>query len=155
LYVDINAVPELRHSPAAQDLRCSAAFQAELGRLAMGSNVDYAAVMGLKRQVLQACAETFEQAGSERRSAYNAFAARQHDLTSYAEFRAAHDQLPETATYHRYAQFVADEQLALAAGQRDGRAGLYLDFPVGVAPRRVRRLGRAGAVRLGGRRRPA
>jgi 4-alpha-glucanotransferase len=152
LYLDIDALPELRHCPAAQETMSSPAFRAELDRLARDANADQGAVMAAKRQVLESCAEMFEAAGTDRRSAYDEFVARRPDLASYGQFRAFDEQRPgwrnwdvtaeelaaiadpATARYHRYVQFAADEQLAAAADRRDGRAGLYLDLPIGVHP---------------------
>jgi 4-alpha-glucanotransferase len=152
LYVDVDELPELTQSSRAQSLVSSAAFRADLETLSRRPDVDHAAVMSHKRRILALCAEAVMAEPGARREAFEAFVAEHLELDGYAEFRAADEAQPgwrswptapgtvpagidaDAARYHRYVQFVAAEQLAAAADQRPGRAGLYLDLPVGVHP---------------------
>ncbi len=152
LYVDVDELPELTDSARAQALVSSAAFRSELDELSWRDEVDYRDVMAHKRQVLALCAQQLVHSQGARRDAFEAFLSEHPELASYADFRAADEKEPgwrtwavpagelpgavdeHAALYHRYVQFVAAEQLADAAQRRDGRAGLYLDLPVGVHP---------------------
>jgi 4-alpha-glucanotransferase len=155
LHVDVDALPELATAPEAQQLVRSAGFRADLDRLRAQPTVDYAAVMAAKRAVLELCAESLCRQPSDRRDEFDGFVKGHSDLERYADFRAADEMLglpwsqwsaepgalPDLggqaagSRYHRYAQFVAAEQLAAVADRTAaGRAGLYLDLPVGVHP---------------------
>jgi 4-alpha-glucanotransferase len=153
LFIDVMAVPELSRSRAA-DLIDSTSWRRALAALSALPAVDYAAVMARKRQVLERCAEALFAAPSDRRAEFDRYLAAHPALASYADFRAAGEQLgsrwtawgsepgtlpagavdPTVSGYHQYVQFVAAEQLAEAAAASGDRAGLYLDLPVGVHP---------------------
>jgi 4-alpha-glucanotransferase len=152
LYVDVESLPELDQAQAGRTLIDSTAFQSDLESLRAGKLADHGPVMAHKRVVLEACADALTAWPGSRRDEFEAFVKGHPELESYADFRAAEERLgvpwrtwPTTAgspdadtdasRYHRYAQFVAAEQIAAAADRRGGkRAGLYLDLPVGVHP---------------------
>jgi 4-alpha-glucanotransferase len=91
---------------------------------------------------------------SGRLDAFERFCVERRRLEDYARFRAAGERwgvdwrrwpMPsrdgrlsdaevdtEAAAYHRYVQWIAEEQLATLS--RSGPGGLYLDLPVGVHP---------------------
>jgi 4-alpha-glucanotransferase len=155
LFIDVPALPELAGSASARSLLGTATFRDEVESLARLPRVDYAAVMQHKRQVLELCAaQLFDSSGS-RRAEFDRFLTSQPQLLAYADFRATAEQLgnrwrnwpsqpgalparaanPAARSYHLYAQFAAAEQLdATASATESGRAGLYLDLPVGVHP---------------------
>ncbi|MBV9869788.1 MAG: 4-alpha-glucanotransferase [Frankiaceae bacterium] len=148
LYVDMAALPEIAADPdvAAQ----VGAVQPQLDRLRALPSTDHGAVMARKRRVLEACARALVSTPSDRRDEFDRFVKTHPELDRYADFRATDEalgpwqgwsepagQLPQVAgrdtavLYHRYAQFVATEQLERAASHG---SGLYLDLPVGVHP---------------------
>ncbi|MDA8310631.1 MAG: 4-alpha-glucanotransferase [Actinomycetota bacterium] len=145
LYVDPTALPELEASPDARDLLGSEAFRQALASQRRNALVDYPASMALVRRVLEPLARALFSKPSARRDALEAFARERPDLVEYSRFRAgaeaqdagasratsrATSRLPEdeTARYHLYAQWVADQQFAAAAG------GILCDLPAGVHP---------------------
>lgn len=147
LYIDPTAEPELAAAPEAADLVASAAFRQELARHRRSSLVDYPAAMDRRRRVLEPMARALFAGRSARRDQLARFAGARPELVAYARFRSAAetgtaqearrrhpgapsglDDLDEGARYHLYVQWVADRQLAEAAGR------LYLDLPVGVHP---------------------
>jgi len=151
LYVDIERLPELEICPEARELLASAGFQRRLARFRSAPRSDPAGILAAKRQVLELLSEALAASPSSRRSALEAFLAARPEVEGYARFRAAMETLgrpwpawdgagagrtPRGATeerrvrYHCYAQWVADTQLAEAAGH----CGLYMDLPVGVHP---------------------
>lgn len=151
LYVDVEQLPELEIAPGARRLLASAGFRHRLARLRSGPLSDPSASLVAKRQILELLAEALASTSSQRRDALEAFAARRPEVEAYARFRAATETLGRPWTdwagagphripagsaderrvrYHRYAQWVADSQLADAAR----RGGLYLDLPVGAHP---------------------
>jgi len=151
LYVDVERLPELEIAPEARTLLASAGLRRRLARLRSAPSSDPAATLAVKRQVLELLADALAAGPSPRRRALEAFLAERPEVEAYARFRAATETLgrPWTAwagarpgripvgaaderrvRYHRYAQWVADSQLAEAAT----RGGLYLDLPVGVHP---------------------
>jgi 4-alpha-glucanotransferase len=141
LYIDPGELPELESCGEARALLDSGVFSQARESLRRNALVDYPSSMALVRQVLEPLARAVCSTASPRRDALEAFARARPDLVAYACFRAGaqyasgpvssgasvlpHD---ETARYHLYAQWVADQQLAACAG------GLYLDLPAGVHP---------------------
>jgi 4-alpha-glucanotransferase len=155
-FVDVTAAPELQQCEAARRVLESAAHAASVAALREAKLVDYAAVMRLRRAVLEPLARSFfDGALPARRAAYGRFLATRPGVMEYARFRAASEthRTPwlhwpaaerggsltaaidlDRVQYHAYAQWLAHEQLGAAAGAGRGRgAGLYLDFPVGVS----------------------
>jgi alpha-1,4-glucan:alpha-1,4-glucan 6-glycosyltransferase/4-alpha-glucanotransferase len=155
LYVDLQALPELQTSPAAQAALASSEVQAEIERLRAMPLVDHRAEMALRRKLFAPLAEAMFERGGPRLAALEAFAASRPELVDYARFRAAQDKAgapwdrwepaakagvlrdadldPGALRHHIYAQFCCHEQLtALATRASAGGLGLYLDLPVGV-----------------------
>lgn len=154
IHVDVTHVPELEVCPEARELLGSESTASELAELRGSPTVEYARIMALKRWVLELLSGSVT---GDRRSALDAFAASDPLVEDYARFRAAGERLgrpwmrwPEaqrTGTltegdfderayrYHRYAQWIAHEQLEALADKADGGTGpLYLDLPIGVSP---------------------
>jgi 4-alpha-glucanotransferase len=155
LFVDVEALPEYAGSAAARTVAEDRGFQLSLAELRKLPLVDYAQVMTAKRRVMEICAAELLATDGCRRNDFENFVAGHPELSDYADFRAATERLdrrwpqwsgppgrvpdgavdPAARDYHRYAQFVATEQLDAAAESMPGqRAGLYLDLPVGVHP---------------------
>ena len=152
LHVDVTEVPELAVSAEARDLLASPGVASELARLRASETVEYQAAMALKRRGLERLAAAVT---GRRREAFEAFARSDPLLDPYARFRGACDRLgrpwsawPEgprsgrlssadvdedSAAYHRYAQWIAHEQLDRLAGKA-GVGPLYLDLPIGTNP---------------------
>ena len=151
LYVDVERLPELEIAPEARRLLASGAFRRRRARLHSAPLADPAATLAAKRQILELLADALAGSSGRRRRALEAFVAQRPEVDAYARFRAATETLDEPwakwaggrpgripagaaderrVRYHRYAQWVADGQLAEAAD----RVGLYLDLPVGVHP---------------------
>jgi 4-alpha-glucanotransferase len=151
LYVHIEGLPELEIAPEARRLLASSAFRRRLARLHSDPRSEPSETLVAKRQILELLAEALAVSASPRRDALEAFLAQRPEVEAYARFRAATETLGRPWTqwsgarpgripagaaderrvrYHRYAQWVADAQLAQAAA----RGGLYLDLPVGAHP---------------------
>jgi 4-alpha-glucanotransferase len=147
LFVDPTAVPELDHCPEARRLVSSTVLRGGLEGIRGSALVDYPAVMDAQRRILELLADALHAEPSRRRTELERFMAEHPELEAYAAFRAASDAagkgagaaLPEGAVdqrslaYHRYAQWVASQQLA-AVGMEHPGTGLYLDLPIGVHP---------------------
>ena len=152
-HVDLGSLPELE----SQD-RFATRARAEMVSLGRnggtgagpGRRADVAAVLRLKRPVLELLARSLNEGSNTRRKAYEEFVAGRPELRDYARFRAACESagpfwqewsgpleggLPvssvdeDAVRYHLYAQWVAGEQLGASR-----RSGLYLDMPIGVHP---------------------
>jgi 4-alpha-glucanotransferase len=151
LYVDVERLPELEIAPEARRLLASSGFRRHLTRLRSTPRADPRATLAAKRRILELAADALASSSSPRRAALEAFVAERPEVEAYARFRAATETLGRPWTqwagarpgripagaaeerrvrYHRYAQWVADGQLAEAAA----RGGLYLDLPVGTHP---------------------
>lgn len=151
LYIDVETLPELGTCPPARRLLASSPLCRERDRLRCAGLADPVATMAAKRRVLELLSAAIFAGGSARRTELEAFVAACPQVLPYARFRAAAEaaggvppapegqgrgrgDLPADddplVRYHLYVQWVADAQLAAAAG----RSGLYLDLPVGVHP---------------------
>lgn len=154
-YIALDKVPELAACTAARELLGSAPVLKEVASWRRAREIDYRRQMALRRRVLELLAEhCFRQRG-ERWESLQRYAAAHPALDDYARFRAAGERLasvwpqwPERLRqgriepgdydepafrYHRYVQWIADEQLSgLAKKLREGGPGLYLDLPLGV-----------------------
>jgi 4-alpha-glucanotransferase len=137
LYVDLAAVPELAGQPRPE---------------AVGTtHLDHRATMAARRRALESAATRVRGA---RQRAVQRFEADHPEVQAYARFRATVElhgtdphQWPERARhqqtvvdearerYHRYVQFLLDEQLrGIGNAMRARGQSLYLDLPVGTHP---------------------
>ncbi|HNQ87545.1 MAG TPA: 4-alpha-glucanotransferase [Verrucomicrobiota bacterium] len=154
-YVDLERVPELAAcAPARQRIR-SAAFQARLRSLRQAGEVDFGALMALKRHVLEPLSRSFFARPSARLHAFEQFLDDHPHLADYARFRAVQEQRgrvwrrwparlrqgslgdddcqPPLREYHLYVQWLAHTQLARFSEQARRRGvALYLDMPLGT-----------------------
>jgi 4-alpha-glucanotransferase len=118
--------------------------------------IDYRRVMAQRRATLEKLArQFFTLAGSPRRNEFEAFCRSNPELDTYARFRAVVDrqrsgwkQWParlrdgviqngdfdaDAFDYHRYAQWIVQEQLQHTAKRMESAGGaLYLDMPLGL-----------------------
>jgi 4-alpha-glucanotransferase len=148
LFIDVTAVPGWSGDGAA--------LAAEIAACRASDVVDYRRIAALKRRELQRA--MVHAAGDPGvRSALEQYAGGHPRVDDYARFRAVGDRrregwrawpqrlrdgvlrdgdyAHEDFEYHRFAQWQADAQLAIAAGSRgDGAAALYLDMPLGANP---------------------
>lgn len=150
LYLDLQAIPEFRHSQKAQSLIGRTEWRAARDGLAALPLVDQAAVWALRVPLIDALAAAFPNDGT-RRADLQGFLNRRPKVREYAAFRARMEREGTTwptwaasdleqdwndPIFRRYVlcQFWADEQIR-ALG-RDclgwGLKGLYLDLPLGV-----------------------
>ncbi|MDI6853603.1 MAG: 4-alpha-glucanotransferase [Deltaproteobacteria bacterium] len=95
LYLDLQEVPELSASPAAQHLLANPEFQAAKARVQASPLVDYEEVFRLKRQILGPLYEAFqaqhdgEQPKTARGREFSKFVAEKNEiLQKYAEYTA-------------------------------------------------------------------
>lgn len=154
-YIDLNQVPELHQSAAAQELLQSPAIVAERQSLRNGELVDYRRQAKLQRQVLEPlCRACFDENGT-RRAELERFVQQRPEVEQYALFRAVADRQragwmhwpdelqnrPFEATdydesarrYHIYVQWIVQQQLGrLIDRAEQSGVGLYLDLPLGV-----------------------
>jgi len=149
LYIDAARVP---------GFAADASFTAEAERLNGASHVDYPAVSALKHRALETAYAAFRAQSGNPQAAFQAFRAEGGGaLERFCLFEALHEhfdgqpwpQWPvgfqgpeapdaiafadahtERITYHAFLQWLADNQLAEAAG---AGAGLYRDLATGVA----------------------
>lgn len=156
-FLDIDRIPELQTSEAAQQLMQSASFEAEIKRLREAPLVNYKSGMALKRRVLESLADTLLAGENQRRTLFEEFLRGHPVLQDYARFRAAHERHripwqawparlrdgtvqdgdfdPRVCHYHSYVQWLAHQQLHhFAQSARRAGPGLYLDLPLGVHP---------------------
>ena len=156
MYLDISAIPELVHCPAARELIASSGFQQQLAELRSSRLVDYPRLMKLKRQVLELLSECLFQSGTSRRAELETYLQQHPRLADYAAFRATGDRQrsswwcwpeplrsgtldesqydPRDLRYHLYVQWLAEAQLrAVQEVAATTGPGLYLDLPLGVS----------------------
>jgi 4-alpha-glucanotransferase len=156
VFVDVEQVPEAR-TPAVAALLRSDDVRKAVRSLRRPQFADHAGVMALKRRILEACAAELDRARSDRRQAHRRFVRSHPALDDYARFRAetelrgagwpawsgpARDgslgsstRTVDAVRYHRYVQWLAEEQLSRAVDHgRTGGVGLLLDMPLGVHP---------------------
>ncbi len=155
-YVHLESLPELSRCPEAAGLMESEEIRTILDGADRDEFVDYRAVMGVKRRVMEKLAGVIDVVPG-RRGAFEAFVRETPDLASYARFRAATERQgagwrrwpdrlrggeirdadvdPGAVRYHLYAQFAAHEQLA-AVRRKAGEKSvlLNLDHPLGTHP---------------------
>ena len=157
LFIDLTVVPELRQCPSADRLLLSAEGQQRLRGLRSATEVDYAGISEIKRQLLSEMAGLFFSSTmpGQRRARFDRFLERHPEVDAYARFRAAlrrhgapwsqwpahmrngeirrTDYDPAVHRSHLYGQWLAHEQLeGVAEGMRRNDMYLYLDLPLGV-----------------------
>lgn len=151
VYVDALRAPEMDRCPAAQRLIDSPEFQRSIRDVRSSADIDYRAVMKLKRRVLEELARC---AGKIEEPAPGS-APGKPDAFDYASFRATMERQgrswrewperlrsgkltpadydPRIRDYYLYAQRIAEEQVEnLSEQARRAGVGLYLDFPLGT-----------------------
>jgi 4-alpha-glucanotransferase len=156
-YVDVTRISELEDCPAARTVLGSREFQREVEHLRSHSLVDYRGVMAIKRRVLEELARCLLTKRSRRYEEFASFVEGQAEVDRYARFRAVSERRPEpwpgwplalregeilpgeydeeAAQYHRYAQWVVQEQMeGLSRTARDRDLRLFLDLPLGAHP---------------------
>ncbi len=155
-YVHLESLPEFARCSEATGLLESGEVRALLERVARDEFVDYRAITGVKRKVMERLARAVDGVPG-RREAFEAFVRETPDLTAYGRFRAATERQgrgwrqwlgrlrtgqivdgdvdPGAVLYHLYAQFAAHEQLA-AVRRKAGEHSvlLNLDHPLGTHP---------------------
>ena len=156
-YIDLDSLPELDSEDRWAAMAREATQSAKRGPVGAGTgtgtggkHADIAAVLRLKRPILELLAKSLYESSSARRKEFEEFLHTRTHVLEYARFRAAgestgarwHDwpggrsrELPNSSLdedavrYHLYSQWVCDQQLA-----ESSRSGVYLDIPVGVHP---------------------
>lgn len=160
LMIDVDAVPLAARSPAFQAFRADPAVAAALDAARACELIDYPKVSDLKYQALALIYDDFlQQPDAPENAAFEAFCvAGGARLARFAEFSALHETMgglpwntwpapfqnpaspeveafalanAERVTFHAFLQWLAEEQLAAAAGAVPG-VGLYRDLAVGV-----------------------
>lgn len=136
VYLDPSRTPEFRRSRRLREYVRSSRFRRRVARLERLPHVDFPAVARLKREVVERMLDEFAVAPVSRRRAFRRFVRRTEGLEEYSRFRAAREADPARAeTYHRFVQWLSDEQLrGVAARLRRRGVALGLDLPVGVHP---------------------
>ncbi len=157
LFLAVEEIPELKVCNEARRLVASPDFQATLDRMRRSPLVDYRHNMAVKRQVLEMLARSFLRGRGPRRDRFERFLKSRPSLDDYACFRATCEKqtvvwhkwpkrlregpwqrgdFDEAARrYHRYVQWLADEQIARVSRKaRSKNLALYFDFPLGVHP---------------------
>lgn len=145
VFLDVTKAPEWsQHEDAGAVAERDTLHQSDL--------VEYRRVMKLKRSRLSAFSKR-----ADNNAGFKRFLETKPEVERYAVFRAACEKYgvpwwnwpeharneelkgtdlnPESVTYHKYVQWLAEEQLAAAACEApNGEQEIYLDFPVGVHP---------------------
>jgi 4-alpha-glucanotransferase len=156
LYLDPRRLPEADESSAVRRLLESPDLLHEIAVLRATPQVDYRALMIVKRRVLEEMAQRFFARPSDpRHDSFERFARDKPDLADYAAFRAVGDRRgepwqswperlreghlapadydEEDRRYHAWVQWACDEQIRQMAHEARRRGpGLYLDLPLGV-----------------------
>jgi 4-alpha-glucanotransferase len=154
-FVDLEKVPEFEACTKARQILGSRRFQTELSRLRNSPQVDYAAGMKLRREVLSELARHF--LGLPRRKEFEAALANHPHLNDYASFRAVCDRIGKSWhcwpdrlkrgkieqddfaewdwQYYAYAQWIAEGQMQDVSSECARlKSDLYLDLPLGAHP---------------------
>ena len=137
LYLDPVRTEEYARSRAAQRLVRSRAFGRRVAALERRPYVDFRAVADLKREVLERMLRSFDRAPPARRAAFARFVRTTDGLRGYARFRASFERgRPRSARYHRFVQWLVDEQLReVASHLRALGTEIYFDLPLGADTR--------------------
>ncbi len=157
MYLDLERIPDLRWSPKAAALLSSPGMQKELASLRATTRVAFARVAAAKRRVLKVLVEGLADGPAGRQAEFRSWVAGHADVADYARFRAAGERFgtnwrswpamlrdghvrfadvpPSAEAYHRYVQWVTEEQLAaVSADLRRRGQTLGFDLPVGAHP---------------------
>jgi 4-alpha-glucanotransferase len=155
LYLDVERVPELAHSPKAQAILDSEEFRRDLATVRARSLVDYRKTAALKRRMLTELCGSLLNGTSARKTIFEHYVAAHPLARDYAAFRAAVEHAGKTWTYwqpasrdgqltsndyerraqdyHLYVQWLCAEQIRTLSNSAKARGTvLYLDFPLGV-----------------------
>lgn len=157
LFVDLDAVPELRRSAANGAPTRASAARRRFDELRDRDLVDYAEIATLERSLLvDGATKLFSADGNgERRRLLERFVERRPEVETYARFRAAMrrhgrpwsdwparlrrgeldegDYDPDIYRSHLLGQWLAHEQVGAAAdAMRQRGSHLYVDLPLGV-----------------------
>jgi 4-alpha-glucanotransferase len=137
LYLDPRSTPEFRRSRYLRRWTRSTVFRRRVATLEREPFVDFRSVARLKRTVVERMLREFARAPASRRRAYRRFVRRTEGLVEYARFRAhAESGGSRSEEYHRFAQWLTDEQLrGVARRLRRRGVRLALDLPLGAHPR--------------------
>ncbi|MGE3852040.1 MAG: 4-alpha-glucanotransferase [Planctomycetota bacterium] len=156
LYLDLHALPELATSPAAQARLQSDEFAQAVAAQSRSRHVDHAAVMKLKREVIE---RVLADMPDDARAAVHREAEAIPHMRAYARFRAqcevrneswhlwptvpqisprdpdADPRVFAAKRYHTFVQVSMRRQMrALAEKSRASGTALYVDQPLGIHP---------------------
>ncbi|MEW6183338.1 MAG: 4-alpha-glucanotransferase [Bacillota bacterium] len=153
-YLDVAAIPEIRHCAPAREIIESAPLQADAASLRETADADYRRGMTLKRSVLERLARWHFSGPPRRQAALERWVSEYPAVQDYARFRAATEQRragwpswpermrkgviqegeydPEVERYHLFVQWLAYRQFKALSMEKRRGPGLYLDFPLGV-----------------------
>ncbi len=137
VYLDPTRTPEFRRSKSLRHRVQGRRFRERVARLERRESVDFRSVARLKRGVVEQMLDEFVRAPLSRRRAFRRFLETTPGVDDYARFRASGESDPARgAAYHRFAQWLVDEQLRQVE-RRLRRRGviLGLDLPLGTHPR--------------------
>jgi 4-alpha-glucanotransferase len=145
IYIDVEAVPELRDCREARSRLDGPRFRAAFAELRAADHVDYERIAALKHEILRElhCAFVRRHSGgaTQRGRAYQRYLREQGSwLTDFAAYCAEQRQgesKGDETSYHCYLQFELDRQLGAAAAEarRRGMAvGIYEDLAIAAAP---------------------
>ena len=132
LYIDVDAVPELAHSPEAREIMASGAFLRDRERLRRAARLDYHVVAELKRAVLERLHRTFRARAAadpsdKRARGYRAFLEREGELLRhFATFSAIEESLATAsgrpASWREWPEELRDPRSDAVARFRDEHA---------------------------------
>lgn len=156
-YVDVDHVPDMKHSRSAQALLASSKVREEIAALQGMPLVDYKRHAMLKRQLLEKWLSTALETSPGPSGEIGQFVQNHPQVEDYASFMATcetqhavwsqwptsmrggtlrpSDYAEQAKRYHLYAQWLSHQQMeSLARTARESGSGLYLDLPMGVHP---------------------
>jgi len=156
-YVDVDHVPDMKHSRSAQALLASSKVREEIAALQGMPLVDYKRHAMLKRRLLEEWLSTALETSPGPSGEIGQFVQNHPQVEDYASFMATcetqhavwsqwptsmrggtlrpNDYAEQAKRYHLYAQWLSHQQMeSLARTARESGSGLYLDLPMGVHP---------------------
>jgi 4-alpha-glucanotransferase len=163
VYVDVEAVPELAHSPALQRRLGSASFQRRLSALRQGPHVDYGAVLDAKLPVLREMHRVFVERERRRPTARGEEYRRYVDeggqvLLDFATFLALEERTshgrPGPRGWRAWPERYRDPRSAALADFRRRHAGeidfhRFLQFELDRQLAAAATVARRGGMRIG------